>query len=215
MERFGLKRHVVRQALSALEQMGAVERRRNVGALVRAFEPEEVVELFGLRELLEAQAAALIPLPVPPVRLQALVAVQRRHDAAVAAGDAHAVFRINQQFHRELFALAGNTVLLQAIAEYARRTHPIRFGSLATAAYRERARREHWAMIDALRADAARSWSRCAGSTCSPRVTPTSPPSVSAPARSRVEHLPHRWPVPPVPAGPGRAGAGRKVAAAC
>ncbi|AOY96818.1 GntR family transcriptional regulator [Cupriavidus sp. USMAA2-4] len=152
MERFGLKRHVVRQALSALEQMGAVERRRNVGALVRAFEPEEVVELFGLRELLEAQAAALIPLPVPPVRLQALVAVQRRHDAAVAAGDAHAVFRINQQFHRELFALAGNTVLLQAIAEYARRTHPIRFGSLATAAYRERARQEHWAMIDALRA---------------------------------------------------------------
>jgi len=151
MARFGLKRHLVRQALAMLEQMGVVERRRNIGAVVRAFATHEVMELFGLRELLEAHAAALIPLPVPAARLKELVAVQQRHDAAVAAGDARAVFRINQQFHRELFSLTDNAVLQQAIGEYARRTHPIRFGSLATAAYRERARQEHWAMIEALR----------------------------------------------------------------
>ena len=42
-------------------------------------------------------------------------------------------------------------MLGQAIEEYARRTHPIRFGSLASPGYRERARQEHWAMIHALR----------------------------------------------------------------
>jgi DNA-binding GntR family transcriptional regulator len=151
MARFGLKRHVVRQALADLELMGVVERRRNAGALVRAFDAHEVVELYGLREVLECHAAALIAMPVPPQRLQALIDVQQRHDAAVAADDARAVFRINQQFHRELFALSDNGVLQQAIGEYARRTHPIRFGSLAAAAYRERARQEHWAMIEALR----------------------------------------------------------------
>ncbi len=36
MARFGLKRHVVRQALAELELMGVVERKRNVGAVVRA-----------------------------------------------------------------------------------------------------------------------------------------------------------------------------------
>lgn len=151
MARFGLKRHVVRQVLAELEQMGVVERKRNVGAVVRAFDAHEVVELYGLREVLECHAAALIALPVPPARLQALIDIQQRHDVAVAAGDARAVFRINQAFHRELFALTDNAVLQQAIGEYARRTHPIRFGTLAAAAYRERARQEHWAMIEALR----------------------------------------------------------------
>jgi DNA-binding GntR family transcriptional regulator len=151
MERFGLKRHVVRQALAELEQMGVVERRRNVGAVVRAFDAHEVVELYALREVLECHAAGLIDMPVPPQRLQALIDVQQHHDAAVAAEDPRAVFRINQAFHRELFALSDNAVLQQAIGEYARRTHPIRFGTLAAAAYRERARQEHWAMIEALR----------------------------------------------------------------
>lgn len=151
MARFGLKRHVVRQLLVTLEGMGVVERKRNIGAVVRAFPAREVMELYALREVLEAHAASLIALPVPPVRLQALVSVQQEHDAAVAAGDARAVFRINQRFHRELFALVDNAVLRQAIEEYARRAHPIRFGSLAAAGYRERARQEHWAMIEALR----------------------------------------------------------------
>ncbi len=151
MARFGLKRHVVRQVLATLEGIGVVERRRNVGAVVRAFSMQEVMELYALREVLETHAASLIALPVPAAQLQPLLDVQARHDAAVAAGDARAVFRSNQQFHRELFALTGNTVLQQAIAEYAQRTHPIRFSSVVTPAYRERARQEHWAMIEALR----------------------------------------------------------------
>ncbi|WP_238878037.1 GntR family transcriptional regulator [Achromobacter xylosoxidans] len=151
MARFDMKRHAVRQVLVELELLGVVERKRNVGAVVRAFSAREVMELYALREVLEVHAASLMPLPVPPARLAALTAVQREHDAAVADGDARRVFRSNQRFHRELFGLLDNAVLGQAIEEYARRTHPIRFGSLAAANYRERARQEHWAMIHALR----------------------------------------------------------------
>lgn len=150
MARFGMKRHAVRQVLVDLELLGVVERKRNVGAVVRAFSVNEVMELYALREVLEVHAASLMPLPVPQARLAALIAVQREHDAAVAEGDARRVFRSNQRFHREFFGLLDNTVLGQAIEEYARRTHPIRFGSLAAANYRERARQEHWAMIHAL-----------------------------------------------------------------
>lgn len=151
MARFDMKRHAVRQVLVELELLGVVERKRNVGAVVRAFSAREVMELYALREVLEVHAASLMPLPVPQARLAALIAVQREHDAAVAEGDARRVFRSNQRFHREFFGLLDNTVLGQAIEEYARRTHPIRFGSLAAANYRERARQEHWAMIHALR----------------------------------------------------------------
>ena len=151
MARFGMKRHAVRQVLVDLELLGVVEKKRNVGAVVRAFSAREVLELYALREVLEVHAASLMPLPVPQARLAALVAVQREHDAAVADGDARRVFRSNQRFHHEFFSLLDNAVLGQAIEEYARRTHPIRFGSLAAANYRERARQEHWAMIHALR----------------------------------------------------------------
>ena len=151
MARFSMKRHVVRQVLADLELLGVVEKKRNVGAVVRAFSAREVLELYALREVLEVHAASLMPLPVPQARLAALVAVQREHDAAVADGDARRVFRSNQRFHHEFFSLLDNAVLGQAIEEYARRTHPIRFGSLAAANYRERARQEHWAMIHALR----------------------------------------------------------------
>lgn len=151
IERFGAKRHVVRDALARLEQMGLVERRRNIGAFVRAFSRREVVELYEMRELLETEAARRIPLPLDAVALQPLIDIQEGHDAAVRAGEPRAVFRANLDFHRHLFSLAGNEVLTQAIQEYARRTHAIRFSTLVSPGYRERARGEHRQMIVALR----------------------------------------------------------------
>ena len=150
MERFGLAPRGAPDPGRA-GSAGRGGEKRNIGAVVRAFSAREVMELYALRQVLEVHAASQIPLPVPQARLAALVAVQREHDAAVADGDARRVFRSNQRFHRELFGLLDNTVLGQAIEEYARRTHPIRFGSLASPGYRERARQEHWAMIHALR----------------------------------------------------------------
>ena len=57
MARFEVKRHVVREALATLDRMGLVERRRNVGALVRFFSSQQVQELYALRSLLEVEAA--------------------------------------------------------------------------------------------------------------------------------------------------------------
>lgn len=151
MARFDMKRHAVRQVLAGLALLGVVERKRNVGAVVRAFSTREVQELYAMRELLEVHAAAIMPLPVPEARLAALIAIQRAHDEAVSDGDARRVFRCNQQFHQALFGLVDNAVLGAAIEEYARQTHPIRFGTLVSPAWRERSRQEHWAMIEALR----------------------------------------------------------------
>ncbi|MGO4331408.1 GntR family transcriptional regulator [Cupriavidus sp. 2TAF22] len=151
MERFAVKRHVVRDALAALDRMGLIERRKNIGALVRSFSVQEVKELYEVRTMLETEAARRIDLEIVPSRIDHLIAIQRQHDAAVAAGDARTVFRVNLAFHRELFALCSNNTLQKAISEFARQTHPIRFASLVSAEYRERARKEHWLMIEALK----------------------------------------------------------------
>lgn len=152
MQRFGIKRYVVREVLAALDRMGLIERRRNVGALVRSFTSNEVAELYALRALLETEAVRLIQLPVPDSSLEKLIAIQRKHDDAVLANSPPRVFRANLAFHQALFELTGNETLQHAIAEYARQTHSIRFSALVSSEYRERARREHWQIIEALRA---------------------------------------------------------------
>lgn len=150
MARFEVKRHVVRDVLARLEQMGLVERRRNVGALVRGFEDQEVVDLYDLRVLLECEAMRRMPLPLSPAELQVLKQIQAEHDLAVSRDDQRGVFRSNQRFHETLYGLCGNQVLAQAIHEYARRTHAIRFGALSTPEQQQRSMREHHQMLRAL-----------------------------------------------------------------
>lgn len=152
LARFNLKRHVVRQALVELEQMGLVERKRNVGALVRDYSIKEVEDLYAVRELLECQCVQLIRFPLHEPSLLALEVTQHLHDAAVKAGDLRQAFRTNMQFHRQLFALSANQVLVAAIQDHAQRAHSIRSSSLVLPEQLERARREHWQIIDALKA---------------------------------------------------------------
>lgn len=150
MVRFDVKRHVVRDVLARLEQMGLIERRRNVGALVRGFDDQEVVDLYDLRVLLECEAMRRMPLPVLAADLDFLKQIQTEHDDAVARDDLRGIFRSNQAFHERLYGLCGNQVLAQAIQEYARRTHAIRFGALSTPEEQQRSTHEHHLILRAL-----------------------------------------------------------------
>jgi len=147
MARFRAKRHVVRDALAQLEQTGLVERRRNVGAMVRGFDEREVRELYDLRILLECEAMRRMPLPPSPADLQRLRAIQREHDDAVSRDDQRAVFRSN---HEALYGLCGSQALALAIRDYARRTHGIRFGALSTPEQQQRSRDDHHELLLAL-----------------------------------------------------------------
>jgi len=149
-ERYTLKRHVVRQVLIELELRGLIERRKNVGALVKSYTPREVTELYAVRELLETHAVRCIALPIEAQQLEHLRAIQQEHDAAAALGDLRRVFRANIAFHRAFFALAQNQVLTEAIREYERRTHAIRSASVVFPQYVARAQAEHHQMIAAL-----------------------------------------------------------------
>ncbi len=152
LARFKLKRHVVRQVLAELERMGLVERKRNIGALVRAYTVKEVEDLYAVRELLECQCVQLIRFPVPQERLLALEATQIEHDAMISLCNLRQVFRSNMRFHQQLFALSDNQVLVAAIQDHAQRAHSVRSSSLVLPEQLERARREHWQIIEALKA---------------------------------------------------------------
>lgn len=151
MQRFDAKRHVVRQALAELERDGFVQRKPNSGAQVRALGAKETTELYAVREILETSCAKLIPMPVEARLLAPIEKIQREHAAAIRSNDVRAVFRANLAFHAAVFQLCGNDALVEAIADFARRTHPVRLTTLVTEQYLEQARREHEEILHALR----------------------------------------------------------------
>ncbi len=150
-ERFDTKRHVVREAFGELERAGLIERRRNRGASVRQLTPDDVNRIYAVREILERAAAAQIELPLGKSLLAPIEAAQARHDRAVAAGDAKAVFRANFEFHDALFAACGNPYLASAIDDFRKKTHVVWSYAIVKPEYFRNAQREHKAMLKALR----------------------------------------------------------------
>jgi DNA-binding GntR family transcriptional regulator len=150
-DRLKTKRHVLRQAFVELERFGLIERRRNRGASVRQLTLDDVAQIYAVREILERAAAAQILLPMKKADLEPIEAAQRRHDAAVAAFDAKAVFRANFEFHMQLFASCGNPYLAAAIEDFRKKTHVVWSYAIVKPEYFRNAQREHKAMLKAIR----------------------------------------------------------------
>ncbi len=152
MERHGVKRHVVRQALDRLARMGIVVKERNKGCAVRDYRPDEVENIFEIRALLQEHAAKRIPLPADKTLVATLADIHDEHCKAVDAGDLRAVYRLNNAFHDTLFGACGNPYLADSIAHYAWIAHAIRSYRIGDPTLLAQARVEHKEMIDALAA---------------------------------------------------------------
>jgi DNA-binding GntR family transcriptional regulator len=148
---FRTHRGDVRLALFELEKKGLVGRIPNRGALVRGLTPREVREIYAVREELEVMAVRIIPFPVAAAEIERLEEIQRRHTAAIEAGDLLTVFHSNLNFHQVLFGLCGNSCLIETIDLLAQKVYGIRSYANAFPDALDRARRDHLAMIKALR----------------------------------------------------------------
>jgi DNA-binding GntR family transcriptional regulator len=150
VDRFKVKRHVIRQALAELDAMGIVVRQPNRGAAVKDFSAVEVEELWLVRTMVEGYAAKLIPLPAPAAVISELKLIHTRHAAAVERGDLRKVFRENLRFHKTLFSACGNTVLVRVIEELAFKAHAVRSYSILDPQLRASSRKEHARIIELL-----------------------------------------------------------------
>jgi DNA-binding GntR family transcriptional regulator len=150
-QHFNTHRGDVRLALFELEKKGIVQRIPNRGAIVRDLTPQEVTEIYGVREELEVMAVRILPFPVPRADLDRLEALQAEHGKAVDAGDLLGVYHSNVHFHRALFGLCGNNCLIETIEYLAEKVAGIRSYAHANPATLNDTRRDHIEMIEALR----------------------------------------------------------------
>lgn len=151
MERFQIKRYVVRQALAELERLGIVTKERNKGAMVRSFDRGEVEAIYEMRELLHEKAIRRMPLPADIALIDQLDDIHQRHSAATAARDLRTMYMLNDEFHRTLYGACGNPYLAQSITQYDWLSHAIRSLRIGDAALSDAAADEHAQMVEALR----------------------------------------------------------------
>jgi DNA-binding GntR family transcriptional regulator len=151
VERFSSNRPAVRQALFELDKKGLVERIPNRGAMVRDLTPEDVRDIYAVREELEVMAARIIPLPVDEADLTDLAAIQARHSRAADEGDLREIFYSNLEFHRAIFELCGNPYLIEAIEHFAQKAYLIRSYSNVIPEYLQRVKQDHLEMLKLLR----------------------------------------------------------------
>ena len=111
--RYGTSRTPVREALRRLEQDGLVER-ADRGLRVRARGPEEILEIYEVRILLEAAAAR-----GAAERGTRLDAMRLGHAldnmSATDPADSDAMVAVNRAFHEEVWAASHNCTLIDLL----------------------------------------------------------------------------------------------------
>ncbi len=105
----GISRAPVREALRLLAQQGLVEHQPRRGTRVADWSPQDIIQLFGLRQVLERYAIeSALPLSDPAVQLgpvRAAVEEMKKATDDLGKDDAH------RRFHAAVVGLAGNRQL--------------------------------------------------------------------------------------------------------
>lgn len=101
----------IREALTRLAGEGLVDIQPHRGAVVRAQSPEDIIEIFELREMIEGLAARLAARAVASGRgdASAMLEAASRCQALAEEPDFFGYARANHDFHEAIYQLSGKT----------------------------------------------------------------------------------------------------------
>ena len=151
---FGISRTPLREALKVLAVEGLVTMKPRRGAYVTEMSERDVTDVYHLLGLLESDAIADAARNASDVQLAALRKMHAELESAT--GDHEAFFRLNEAFHLEVLAIAGNRWRSQIVRDLRKVMKLNRHHSLFRAGRIAESLAEHRAMLAALeRHDAA------------------------------------------------------------
>lgn len=103
----------VRDAIRELGMVGIVEIRRNKGAVVRAFDREELAQIYAVRAELEGMAVELAARLQPHEVGTELLQLCDRMEAATKTDNVASFVKLNHAFHRAIVLSSNNRPLVE------------------------------------------------------------------------------------------------------
>jgi DNA-binding GntR family transcriptional regulator len=144
----GVSRTPIWQAISKLEKEGLLKSIPNKGVFVQTFSPEELIDLYSVREVLECMAAGLAVLHMEEeviLRMEQNLAKQRE---ILPDRDLEAFIRLDTDFHETIYQASRNGFLIDILKDIKKKLHPaiIHLGIILEELYQD-----HQDMLNALR----------------------------------------------------------------
>jgi DNA-binding GntR family transcriptional regulator len=150
--RFAVSRTPVREAVLRLEVERLAERRSRRGLVVATISPDEILDLYVVRQAIDSHAAYLAAQQASPLERQRLERLHERMVLTQASGDVAELASLNLQFHELIGQAAHSPLLMQFLSEV---HHRVRRFTTTTFAYGDRAvaaLEEHQRLIEAINA---------------------------------------------------------------
>ena len=149
--RHQVSRTPVREALSRLETEGLAARYQGSGLLVSELGPDDIIDLYVLREALEGLAARLAASRRTEIDLARLNVINELCQQAIAQADIPRVSKLNAEFHFLIWRIAGNRPLSRAINGVIEAVQRFQQNTLAYPGRLEQSVKEHVEMLEAIR----------------------------------------------------------------
>ncbi len=151
-ELFGVKRGLIRKVLTRLAHSRLVEQTPNRGATVAQPSVEEGRDLFAARRVIESAIVEQLARDVDGVDIDMLRDRLADEADAYQRGDSERALALSVDFHRQLAALAGNSVLESYLDDIIRRTPLVILTHLGDETENRCRNQEHVAIVDAIAA---------------------------------------------------------------
>ncbi len=151
-ELFGVKRGLIRKVLTRLAHSRLVEQTPNRGAAVAQPSVKEGRDLFAARRVIESAIVEQLASDIDHAGIARLRERLAEEADAYERGDSERALALSVDFHRQLAAMADNSVLETYLNDIIRRTPLVVLTHLGDDVQNRCRNQEHVAIVDALAA---------------------------------------------------------------
>ena len=147
---FGVKRGMIRKVLTRLAHSRLVDQTPNRGATVARPSVKEGQDLFATRRVIESAILQTLITQLDERKITRLRKMLTQEQKAYQCGNSEKALTLSVDFHRQLAAMADNSVLEEYLNDIIRRTPLVILTHLGDDEQNRCRNQEHEAIIDAL-----------------------------------------------------------------
>ncbi len=148
----GVSRVPIRESLKILEGEGHVTYHANRGYFVTELSADDLIELYRIRQILEAEALTHAVLEVSDADIADIESILEQVEQAAESGEVERLTEANRAFHFSIIELSGMNRLSRLIRQLWDASDIYRTVYFRDPVNRERVHSEHREIIDALKA---------------------------------------------------------------